>query len=366
MLTSQSFKSSPENNSAITEMTSIRTAQVTGTLISAEVDYDAPGKQSGYLRVPHSVHRSAYGWLPLPITVIRNGEGPTLVLAGGNHGDEYEGQIAISRLAQEIEPEQIQGRLILLPMLNFPAAQAGTRTSPIDDGNLNRLFPGDPKGSPTEMIAHYFEEVVMPLADYAVDLHSGGSSLFYPATLLRGMGQGPEEAAALKLMQEALDLPYAWLFTSGGGRNSTARTAMGAANRKGVVNVMAELGGAGVVTPDVLTRIERGLRRLMHSLGMLPGYVPDATRGTRELNACGTVFAYDDGVFEPFKSIADAVSEGEVVGLIHHPGTPQKAPDKVISSYGGIVLCQRAMAPVRRGDAVCQIAADAVPDRSGA
>ena len=339
---------------------------MTGTLISTEVDYEAPGKLSGYLRVPHSVHRSAYGWLPVPITVIRNGDGPTLVMTGGTHGDEFEGQIAISRLAQAIEPEQIRGRIILLPMLNFPAAQTGQRTSPIDDGNLNRLFPGDPKGTPSEMIAHYYEEVVMPLADYAVDLHSGGSSLFYPATLLRGMGHGPKEAAALEQMQEALDLPYAWVFTSGGGRESTARTAMGAANRKGVVNVMTELGGAGVVTPDILKRTERGLRRLMHSLGMLPGYTPDAADGTRELNACGSVYAYDLGVFEPFKTIGDEVFEGEIVGLIHHPDTPQKAPDEVTSPFGGIVLCQRAMAPVARGDAVYQIAADAEADRSDA
>ncbi len=339
---------------------------MTATLVNSEVDFEALGKQSGYLRVPHSVQRSAYGWLPVPVTVIRNGEGPTLVLAGGNHGDEYEGQLAISRLAQELEPKQVRGRLILLPMLNFPAAEAGTRTSPIDDGNLNRLFPGDPTGTPSEMIAHYYEEVLMPLADYAVDLHSGGGSLFYPATLLRGMGHSAEEATELKQMQEAFDLPYAWVFTSGGGRKSTARTAMSAANRKGVVNVMAELGGAGVVTPDVLKSTERGLRRLMHRLGMLPDYVPDATRGTRELNARGSVYAYEEGVFEPFKSIGDEVLEGEIVGLIHHPGTPQKVPDEIASPYGGIVLCQRAMAPVVRGDAVYQIAADVAPERSDA
>jgi len=329
---------------------------VTGTLITAEVDFDAEGKQTGYLRVPHSVHRSAYGWLPVPITMIRNGDGPTLVALGGNHGDEYEGQIAISRLACDLAPEQVRGRLILLPMLNFPAAQAGLRTSPVDEGNLNRLFPGDPKGSPSEMIAHFVEEVIMPLADYAIDLHSGGNSLFYPPTLLRGMGHSPDETATLKRMQGALDLPYAWVFTSGGGRASTARTAMGAANRKGVVNVMAELGGAGAVTPDILKLTERGLHRLLHALEMLPDYTPDAAQGTRELHARGSVYAYGDGVFEPFKAIGDDVVEGEIVGLIHHPETPLQAPDEITSSYAGMVLCQRAMAPVQRGDAVYQIA----------
>lgn len=331
---------------------------MTGTLITAEVDFDAQGKQAGYLRVPHSVHRSAYGWIPVPVICLKNGDGPTLVMTGGTHGDEYEGQVAIANLARSIEPDQIRGRLILLPMLNFPAAQAGTRTSPIDDGNLNRLFPGDARGTPSEMIAHYLEEVLMPMADYAVDLHSGGGSLFYPATLLRGMGQTAEESATLKQMQEAFDLPYAWVFTGGGGRSSTARTAMGAANRKGVVNVMAELGGGGVITPDILHQTERSLRRLLHALGMLPEYRPDTARGTRELHGRGLVHAYKAGRFEPLKTIGDDVSEGDVVGLIHHLETPLKAPDEVCATHTGMILCQRAMAPVQRGDALFQIATD--------
>jgi predicted deacylase len=321
------------------------------TSIKSEVDFEANGKQSGFLRLPHSVHRSAYGWIPIPMTSIKNGEGPTLVIMAGNHGDEYEGQIAISNLALTLEPGDILGRLILLPMVNAPAGEAGSRTSPIDNGNL------------TEMIAHYIEEVVMPLADYSVDLHSGGSSLFYPPTLLRGQGHSAEETEALISLQEAFDLPYAWVFTSGGGRNSTARTAMGAANRKGVINVMAELGGGGEVTPDILKRTERGLRRIMHSLGMLPDYVPDQAQGTRELNAKGSVYAYAAGLFEPLKSIGEDVAEGELVGLIHHPDTPEAEPDRITSPYAGIALCRRAMAQVVRGDAVYQIASDAEPHR---
>ncbi|MDW3223833.1 MAG: succinylglutamate desuccinylase/aspartoacylase family protein [Paracoccaceae bacterium] len=334
------------------------------TSVICEVDFDASGKQAGFLRVPHSVHRSAYGWIPVPITCIRNGDGPTLVIMAGNHGDEYEGQIAVSNLARSLEAADIRGRLILLPMVNAPAAEAGLRSSPIDDGNLNRLFPGNPSGTPTEMIAHYVEEVLMPLADYSVDLHSGGSSLFYPPTLLRGQGHSPEEAKALIGLQEAFDLPYTWVFTSGGGRNSTARTAMGAANRKGIINVMAELGGGGEVTPEILHRTERGLRRVLHSLGMLPGYVPDVALGTRELNAKGSVYAYASGLFEPLRSIGDDVTGGETVGLVHHPETPESEPTEIISPYEGIVLCRRAMAQVVRGDAVFQIASDAAPKAS--
>ena len=106
-------------------------------------------------------------------------------------------QVAEKYLVQELEPADLRGRIIILTMSNPPAAEAGLRTSPIDDGNLNRAFPGDPRGGPTDMLAHYIEHVLMPRADNMVDLHSGGTSLFYPPTLLRGMGHNDEEAEKL-------------------------------------------------------------------------------------------------------------------------------------------------------------------------
>jgi uncharacterized protein len=331
---------------------------MSSSLVSAEVDFDAAGRQTGFLRVPHSVHRSAYGWIPVPVAVLKNATGPTVLMIAGIHGDEYEGQIALTRLLQNLSVEEIRGRIILLSAANFPAAQAGRRTSPIDAGNLNRAFPGEARGTPTQMIAHYIEEVLMPLADYAIDLHSGGTSLIYPATLLRGEGHSQQEHAKLIRLQAAFDLPYAWIFTSGGGRGSTAPTAMGAANRKGVISVMAELGGGGAVSADILDRTERGLRRVLHALDMLPDYRPDPPRGTRALNACGSIYAYDSGLVEQLKDIGDSVSENELVGLIHHPDTPWQHPDELRSPYSGLVLCKRALAQVERGDAVYQIAQD--------
>lgn len=94
---------------------------------------------------------------------------------------------------------------------------------------------------------------------------------------------------------------------------------------------------------------------------MLPDYVPDQAQGTRELNAKGSVYAYAAGLFEPLKSIGDDVASGELVGLIHHPDTPEAEPDRITSPYQGIALCRRAMAQVVRGDAVYQIASDAEP-----
>ena len=75
--------------------------------------------------------------------MAKNGEGPTALLTGGNHGDEYEGPIALFDLARTIDPQQIRGRVILVPAMNYPAFQVGKRTSPIDNGNMNRSFLGN-------------------------------------------------------------------------------------------------------------------------------------------------------------------------------------------------------------------------------
>ena len=94
------------------------------TRLVPEGDFDKPGAQYGFLRLFHSVHSSAYGYIPIPIVVLRNGEGPTALLVSGTHGDEYEGQVALCNLARSLKPEMIQGRVIILPAANLPAALA--------------------------------------------------------------------------------------------------------------------------------------------------------------------------------------------------------------------------------------------------
>lgn len=131
----------------------------------SDVDLDARGKRAGYLQVPWSVTRSAYGNVAIPVVVIRGGDGPSALLMGGVHGDEYEAQIAFCRLARELRPGHLQGRVIILPSTNLPAALAGARVSPLDQRNLNRCFPGDPDGGPTEQIAFFIDDVLLPQTD---------------------------------------------------------------------------------------------------------------------------------------------------------------------------------------------------------
>ena len=172
---------------------------------SCEIDLDAGGKHHGYIRIQFSSDRSAYGWLPVPIMSIRNGEGPCAMMIGANHGDEYEGVSIINELYQSLEPSDISGQIIFLPAANAPAFYAGRRTSPLDhtgEANLNRLFPGDRYGSPTEMIAWFITHRLIDRCDAIFDLHSAGKSIdHWPSAKIRLMGDAEKDAMQMTFLK---------------------------------------------------------------------------------------------------------------------------------------------------------------------
>ena len=98
----------------------------------SDIDFERDGKQVDHVFIPHSVNRSAYGNVAIPIVVMKRGAGPTILLTAGNHGDEFEGQIVACRIARCLEVQPISaGGSSSSPGLNFPAAQKRhTRLAP--------------------------------------------------------------------------------------------------------------------------------------------------------------------------------------------------------------------------------------------
>lgn len=326
--------------------------------ISTDVDFNADGKQVGYLRLPHSVHRSAYGYLAMPIAVIKNGKGPTVLTMSGNHGDEYEGQIANSKLIRGLDPKEVRGRVIVLPMANFPAANAGMRTSPIDQGNLNRTFPGDPNGTPTWMIAHYIETELMPRADVVLDLHSGGSSLNYiPSALARITGDKKRDAKTMALL-EAFAAPIGYL-AAGMGEN---RTSTAAAERVGTMIIGTELGGKGTVDIEGARVAVNGVRGVLEHMGVVKE--TDVTRKrpkTRFMEVKDVsyyVYAPQPGLFEPYVKLGATVKKGQAAGAVHFMDDPAREPVEVKFNASGLVLCERIPGKIERGDCLFHLATD--------
>ena len=328
--------------------------------LSAEIDFDRDGKQHGFIRLPYSVHRSAYGWIPIPVASIKNGAGPRILLMAGNHGDEYEGQVALGKLIRSLDPGEVNGRIVILPSANFPAAMAGMRTSPLDEGNLNRSFPGDPYGGPTDQIADYIESVLLPQCDYVFDFHSGGSSLTYiPSTLMR-RPQTPEALAQGIAMLKAFGAPMAYLADGGWGDH----TLTAAAARAGIHHMGTECAGGGQVTPAALRIMESGIRRVLAHIGALDGTPPPAMHETRIMQVRGPdyyVYAPDPGLFEPLVELGDEVEAGTPGALIHPHDTPWREPASTAFARRGTVICKRVPGRVERGDCLYHLADEFAP-----
>ncbi|WP_372624504.1 succinylglutamate desuccinylase/aspartoacylase family protein [Falsiroseomonas sp.] len=330
------------------------------TTLACEIDLEAPGKRHGFLRLPHSTHESAYGFIPIPIAVIARGTGPTVLLVAGNHGDEYEGQVALGRLIREVEPAQVSGRLIILPAANFPAARAGRRVSPLDDGNLNRLFPGDPDGSITEQIANHIANILLPMCDAVIDLHSGGSSLMYtPSALIRRSDDAAHFARSVAALK-AFGAPLSYVVIPG---TNGGRTLSDTAFQRGVLHIGTELGGGGHATPEAIRIAERGIAGVLRHLGAadIPWDADAPTRPTRILDVRGAdyyVHAPDPGVFEPLAELGAEVREGRPAGLIHHTETPWRAPTPVSFARDGVVLVKRWPGMTARGDCLFHLGTD--------
>jgi uncharacterized protein len=326
------------------------------TRIRCFVDFDQDGKQFSHLQLPYSSNVSAYGWIGIPIAMIRNGRGPTLYLGAGNHGDEYEGQIVLARLIRELDPGAIQGRLIIMPAQNLPAVLAGTRCSPIDAGNLNRSFPGDPDGTPTAAIAHFIESVLLPMCDAMVDLHSGGKTLDYlPSALVRRPPGHDPNAAAKRAALEAFRAPIGYIVSDA----REDRTLTAAADRVGIIGVGTELGGAGTVTLETLAVARRGLQNMLRHFGLIEGE-PEGppTRLTEVKGPEYYVHAPCRGLFEPAFELGDEVEAGQPAGYIHFVEDPATPPVEVCFRGRGLVICKRPILQVDRGDCLAHLATD--------
>lgn len=328
------------------------------SIIGTNIDYDREGVQLGTLRLPHSVHRSAYGHLPIPIAVIARGKGPTVLLTGGVHGDEYEGPIALWRLLREIDVSRVNGRIIIVPTINHPAFIAGTRTSPIDQINLNRTFPGRRDGTATEMIAHYITNELLPRADCLVDLHAGGSSLQYLPCLLAPRWSDPAKVARTEALVHAFAPPNVIYFDSVRALSGEDRVVGNYADRNGVDFLTGEFGGGSTVSLPGLGVAERGVRGVLNYLGVLPCDLRPVAPFLRLTMDDPGLYAFADrrGLFEPRFALGEEVAAGALAGVIHDLDIPWTEPVPICFRSAGIAVCIRTIALVEAGDCLGHLA----------
>lgn len=321
------------------------------------VDYDRPGKQFGRLQIPRSTNEAGWSNLFLPLACIMNGLGPTVLVTGGVHGDEPEGQVAALKLARDTQPEDVRGRLIVLPCLSPEASRAYTRLWP-SGANLNRSFPGSPSGSLDQVLADYLTRVLFPMSDTVCDIHSGGrSSLCLPWSEMHLVDDREQRRAMFDAML-AWNTGYHFIYINiaGGG------LLVDEAERQGKVVIGTELGGGGHVTAGIHRLAERGLRNFLRHTGVLRGSAETrASLGLPEpliLRALETedyLLAPEGGLFETLVEPGQTVERGQPVGRLHFLERPDRNPAEVTAMTSGIVCSVRAIATTQQGDCLTVI-----------
>ena len=311
------------------------------------IPLDQDGKHHGFLRLPYSRDDSAWGSVMIPITVIKNGDGPTALVTGANHGDEYEGPVAIQNLAHVLEPSGVAGRIILVPFMNFPAFQAGKRTSPIDDGNMNRIFPGNPRGTVTEKIADYFESVIVPQSDFVLDFHSGGKTLdFVPFAAAHELDDKKQEEACVAAML-AFNAPYSLklLEIDNVGMYDTA------VEGKGKVFVSTELRGGGGISANSAGVAKKGLRNFLIHAGVIDG-VPESapTMKLQMPDADCFVFSESEGLLEPLVDLGEKVTKGKAVCRIWSAQESGAPPIEYKAKRSGLLIGRHFPGLAKMGD----------------
>ncbi|MEC4773519.1 N(2)-acetyl-L-2,4-diaminobutanoate deacetylase DoeB [Burkholderia cenocepacia] len=326
--------------------------------ITPTVDFDADGEQHGFLKLPYSRDDSAWGAIMIPVTVVKRGDGPTVLLTGGNHGDEYEGPVALSKLAGSLKAADVTGRVIVVPFMNYPAFRAGCRTSPIDAGNLNRSFPGRPDGTVTEKIADYFQRHLLPLATRVLDIHAGGRTLdFVPFAAIHVLENRDQEARCERAMR-AFGAPYSMRMLeldSVGLYDSAAEEA-------GKVFVSTELGGGGTSTAASVAIAERGVYGFLAHAGVIAKDVIDgnAPRSTTTLldmpdGSCFTTSEHR-GLLEMCRDLGSEVEAGDVLARVHDIDRTGVTPIEYVARRRGLLAARHFPGIVQPGDTIAVVA----------
>jgi N-alpha-acetyl-L-2,4-diaminobutyrate deacetylase len=329
--------------------------------VRCDIDLDAVGRQAGYLRAPLSRNTSGWGTIEIPIVSVKNGSGPTILFTGGVHGDEYEGQIAVSRLARTLDPATVHGQVIMIPALNLPAVLNDTRLSPVDNRDLNRCFPGNPLGTFSEMLAHFVDSVVLPHVDVSVDLHTCGHS--GDSALSTNMHYMSDKAVREKTMAAAaaFGAPFNVVFW-GVDEGATLTTAV---ERRGILSIGTELGGWGRVNVEGVRIADRALQNIMKHFHLIEGAPvtrqKNGAAGTRHMmvrDQSGYSFAPAGGLFEPRNVVGDLCHTDELAGMLHFVEDVDRASIEVRYKRDGVLWMSAGPGRVQRGDAVAVLMED--------
>lgn len=321
------------------------------------LDLEKPGRRDVFVRLEHP---SLWAHYLVPVTVIVGPDakaGRGVLAIGSTHGDEIEGPVAIKHLVHDVKTEDVAGRLVLVPVLNVAAFKASKRETPDDGGNLNRAFPGDPKGSLTSRVAAFVTRALFPHVHVVLDIHSGGEVARFP---FLASFHAVEDVAQRRAMEEA-SRGFGTRFTMV-YQNLTPGLLTSQAEALGKITVGTELGWGRAVQAEGVAMARQGILTAAVRQGQLKGEAPPnrhTPAGEQLLvdtsEAAASLLAPFEGHFEPLVALGALVKRGERLGWLHDFNRIDERPRELVAPHEGAVVCQAWGAKVLQGQVLTQV-----------
>jgi uncharacterized protein len=307
-------------------------------------------KAYGVLKVPAGKDAG----YDIPVVVLHGARpGPVLAVASGAHGTEYASIIAVERLIDAVDPAQLSGTLILLPLINVPSFERIVpHVNPTDNKSMNRFYPGDPNGTQTDRASFVITKEVIDKCDHLIDLHGGDlDENLRPYSYWTVTGNQKQDQIS-RGMVLAFGLDHIIISDDRPKDPKAARYLENTASTRGKPSFTAEAGRSGPVDPKDAAVLVTGVQNVMGHLKMLARAAPPVAKPVW-VGQIVTVAADRDGIFHPGVDRDAHVVKGAKIGFItdylNRPLQDLFAPDS------GIIMFVRAVPSLKKGDTIASV-----------
>lgn len=322
-------------------------------LTSSSINFDGTGKQLGHLSLPAATGDSAWGTVQVPVCVVSQGDGPTVAILAGIHGDAFVGTAAVHRLIKELAPEKINGRIILVPCVNTTAQKQMQRFSPLDNKNLNRCFPGNATGSFSEQLAHMISTEIISRADIVLDLQSGSRSMEFAHLAAVHFRADKTEQERCEKMMIAFGAPNSLRLLENSERGMLDTEV----ENQNKVFVTTELGGGGSASSTAIRSALIGCRNVLVEAGVLDQEL--GLRMSRMLevrNDLGYLIAPVSGLLDMHAELGSDVYKGDVIAEVVNTELVGAPNAQIMATFNGVLIARHHSGRIKQGDCLALLA----------
>lgn len=281
-----------------------------------------------------------------PVTVI-NGreEGKTLLITSGIHGGEYPCIETAIELAQEINPTEVSGQVVLVYPVNVSAYyERLSYIMPEDGKNINRLFPGDKEGTLGDKIAYVLTNEYQSKSDFYIDMHGGDIHEYLPPYVYYpGIGENKEALDYAEKTSKLLNAKYRV-------KSSATTGAYNSCAIRGIPSLLVERGGRGLWSKEEVESYKEDVKNVMRFLEILPGGVKNPNVESTLITKAVYLDATETGCWYPCVELEEMVKAGQKIGEIKD--VFGNALAQYYAEFDSIILFLTVSLAIQKGDPI--------------